>query len=1084
MTGTRGLLRRRVTGLLALLVLLVLVLGIPAGLLAVAGNPLDAAVPGVGDLLRPDDGSLFLTVLVAVGWLAWATFAVSVLVETAAALRGRPAPHLPALRLQQHAVAALVGAAAVLFTAAGPAVTAAPAAAATRHVTVFAVAAASPARGHDPHPTATTGTQQAVPTTDGPAAAARQHPRHRTHTVAAGESLWSIAEHELGDGARFGEIAALNYASPQLDGRTLDHAHWIRPGWVLNLPAAGNPGRRPGHTRTVHAGDTLSEIAAEEYDDPARYPDIARASAGITQPGGAHLTDPDVIAPGWTLNIPPDPTRPGPAAPTRPNTAGPAAAAPDRPAPNRAAPEAPTTTPSPPPAPAPTTEAPARTTSGTTSGTTPALAPAAPVDAEDDERFPVRTAAGVGSLLAAGVLGLLATRRTAQQRRRRPGRAAPLPTGESADVEQDLRATGDPLSVATVDLALRALAARCAHTGQPLPVVRAARLTGDQFDLYLAEPAALPDPWTGTADATVWTLPADAADLLDPAPTDHVPAPYPSLVTIGHDSEDGHVLLDLEHIGALTVTGDPDATREVLAAIAVELATSRWADDLQVTVVGAYPELEDALQTGRIRYLPAVGHLLEDLATRADTDRAILAEQGAPDLNHARAGGVAPDVWTPEIVLLPGHTTSGQRHQLGDLLEQLPRVAIAAVTSGDPVGEWTIRLDGDHAVLDPIGLQLRPQRIDDHAYARILDVIATADDDDPAAPADDGAHEPTLADLPPTAPEPADAAETDNGDVAGVPPAAAGPGTGVVDVQPAPAAATASPPEAEPAIPGRDAAPDPDPAAQPPVAAAAAPAPTVHTLAPRTPRLLLLGPPELIDTTGPLPQRAHATRYTELAAFLALHPDSETKTIRNAYFAAAARRPPDEAVHQAISRLRRWLGGAEFLPKNPSGGRYRLGPEVTSDWQAWCALLPGGARAATSEALEQALALVRARPFLGVDPRRYAWAEHCTQRMTEAIVDAAYELAHRRLMEGRYRSVLDATTKGLLVEPGVERLWRARILAAHAAGDQDAERDAIARLLAITTELDVDLETETTELLAQLRDPTAARIAQIAAPAL
>ena len=81
---------------------------------------------------------------------------------------------------------------------------------------------------------------------------------------------------------------------------------------------------------------------------------------------------------------------------------------------------------------------------------------------------------------------------------------------------------------------------------------------------------------------------------------------------MGHDEDGGHVMLDLEYLGALGINGDDTATREVLAAIAIELATSRWADDLQVTVVGAYPELEDTFQTGRIRYLPAAGRSRDD----------------------------------------------------------------------------------------------------------------------------------------------------------------------------------------------------------------------------------------------------------------------------------------------------------------------------------------------------------------------------------------------------------------------------------------------------------------------------------------
>lgn len=1150
MTGQRrhGVLAR-LSGLAALLALLGLLLGIPAALLAVASSPLTVDLPGWQDLLSPDDGSLFLTVLVLVAWLAWASFALSVLIEAAAVLRGRPTPRLPVLHLQQRAAAGLIGTAALLFSLGGPAMASSAPAAIPTAVTQTATA------GSGATPTRTTTTDAVSrtpgPTFVGPVAVARAPGAQlATHTVLAGESLWSIAEHELGDGARFAEIARLNYGLPQPDGGALTSSHWIRPGWTLRLPAdittATGVGAGAGtaeHLRTVHDGDTLSGIAQDEYGDAAAYIRIAAASRDIAQPGGAHLTDPDAIDAGWTLRIP------GTTADAAPSPAGTPSSAPP----------APTAAPStallvPPNAPAAPTAGPSAT-----APSSPAPSPAmdSQADRDADHDLPVRTTAGVGALLAAGVLTLLATRRRAQQRRRRPGRAVPLPQGASVAFERDLRANADPLSVETVDVALRGLAASCAANNQPLPVVRAARLTAGQFDLYLAEPANLPEPWTGTADATVWSLPGDAEDLLDPDDAARVPAPYPSLVTVGHDDEDGHVLLDLEHLGALAVTGDPDCTREVLAAIAVELATSRWADDLQVTVVGAYPELEDCLRTGRIRYLPAAGHLIEELRSRADDDRALLVDDGAADLQHARATGAAPDAWTPQILLLAGPLTTPQRQQLQELLYQLPRVAVAAVTTGEPLGEWTIELRGDQAVLEPIGLQLRPQRITDRDYAQMLENFALADEDDDSPDDEEPSAEPTLAELPeqatsdklaapplPAAAGPAalpvSATETrTNGsvrvhliptdtstgpaqliDLTTSPPRqldhpAADPQVvtatathhALVDT-PAPAAAAvpAGTPEKaddvlavtdvdKPATAGA-ATPPADPAentalrqelaAEVQAAARAVPVdlPSDDDHANRdrsAPRVLVLGQASLESTRGVLPQDSHAPRLTELAAFLVLRPGSRTEMIRDEVFGSARTRPTNATVTQAASRLRRWLGDeGQHLPPAKAGS-YRLGPAVTSDWDDWQALLPQGATTASTEALQQALALVRHRPLGG---SHYPWADHDVQLLTAQIVDAAYELARRQLMEGRYQAVLQTTTKGLIVESSMERLWRLKILAAHLTGNTDIETDAINRVLQLGELLGGDLEPETTQLLAELRDPTANRIDQLAARAL
>ena len=54
------------------------------------------------------------------------------------------------------------------------------------------------------------------------------------------------------------------------------------------------------------------------------------------------------------------------------------------------------------------------------------------------------------------------------------------------------------------------------------------------------------------------------------------------------------------------------------------------------------------------------------------------------------------------------------------------------------------------------------------------------------------------------------------------------------------------------------------------------------------------------------------------------------------------------------------------------------------------------------EQLDAALRLVRGRPFLGVDPASYAWAEADAQTMISAIVDIAYDTATSLMNTGRH----------------------------------------------------------------------------------
>ncbi len=1013
----------RVVRPLAFLALLMVVLGIPAALIGIGGSPLSGGVPGWHDitsaLSTPDDGTLFAGLLRLLAWAGWALFTLAVVIELVARLRGRAAPKLPALRVPQAAAATLVG----LLFAAGPQV--APAAAGTTAQPVVVTAAFSM------DTTAADATSLTAPVAPVPAVpAAPALPTEaptRAYVVRDGDSLWSIAERELGDGRKFAEIAKLNYGVPQPDGRVLENSHWIHPGWTLKLPGAAAPAvplSGEGGIYTVQPGDTLWSIARARLGDPGRRDEIAAASRSLVQRDGRRLTDPDVIEVGWTLAIPGTPAVPGgpatpgaaaaPVAPPPPQSAvAPPAVVPHVPVPPvTPAVPVPPVVPVPPSAPsqpaAPKQVTPvAEALAGQEAGGSRLLDDAGEV-------MPVRTTAGLGALLAAGIIALLALRRGAQQRRRRHGRAIPMPVGASAEAEAELRATADTLSVETVDRALRTLAAFCVGTGQSLPVVRAARLTPEQFDLYLAEPAGLPEPWAGTADSLVWTLPVGVPGLLSEAEARQVAAPYPSLVIIGHDEEDGHIFLDLEYVGALGVAGDTDRTCEVLAAIAVELSTSRWADDLQVTVVGAYPELEDALETGRIRYLPAVGHLIDELSVRADEDRSILAVAGVRNLNHARVDGAASGTWTPEIVLLAGHITSHQRYHLGRLIEQLPRVAIAAVVNGEPVGEWCLRLSDDTAILEPMGLQIRPQRIDDQTYGKILDLMSiAATDAEPLAAPD---PEPAVADLP----APVDEGVIDLIDLADL---------------------TA----------GEEAA-----------AVRSGP-----------PRLLVLGPVDVVDADGPV-EPSKKSRLTELFAYLAFHPGSDFSVIDAAVWPGARTGP--NTRNTAMSKLRRWLGtdaaGGDYLPRHQAETGYRLGSDVRSDWDVWCSLLPSGPVGAAPEDLERALRLVRGRPFDGVRVHRYAWAENLKQTMISSIVDASYELAHRRLMENRWRAAEQAIVVGLSLEPGMERLWRLRILAARGSGNPAAEAEAINRMLSVTDDLGGDLEAETEQLLRELRDPS------------
>jgi DNA-binding SARP family transcriptional activator len=92
----------------------------------------------------------------------------------------------------------------------------------------------------------------------------------RTYTVQDGDSLWRIAEQQLGDGLRWREVWALNQGRDMGGGRIFRHAGLILPGWVLYLPA---------HEQPAPAAPPVPPESPERHDTPASTTAPARAPA-------------------------------------------------------------------------------------------------------------------------------------------------------------------------------------------------------------------------------------------------------------------------------------------------------------------------------------------------------------------------------------------------------------------------------------------------------------------------------------------------------------------------------------------------------------------------------------------------------------------------------------------------------------------------------------------------------------------------------------------------------------------------------------------------------------------------------------
>ncbi|MEG9227291.1 LysM peptidoglycan-binding domain-containing protein [Aeromicrobium sp. Sec7.5] len=158
----------------------------------------------------------------------------------------------------------------------------------------------SPSQSVEQTPETVTPAAEATPETAAETPAVDPVPATAEIVVERGDTLWALAQNHLGDPERWTEIAQLNDGQTMIDGSTFASASLLRPGWVLQSPATAapqTPATAPAAVDyTVQAGDTLSQIAADELGDAGRYPEIFEASKHLEQP--VALTDPNLIYPG------------------------------------------------------------------------------------------------------------------------------------------------------------------------------------------------------------------------------------------------------------------------------------------------------------------------------------------------------------------------------------------------------------------------------------------------------------------------------------------------------------------------------------------------------------------------------------------------------------------------------------------------------------------------------------------------------------------------------------------------------------------------------------------------------------------
>ncbi|KOU59213.1 LysM peptidoglycan-binding domain-containing protein [Streptomyces sp. IGB124] len=1047
-------------GLLSLLLLAGLLAGLPILLWWATSTVGPPGVAALGSLFSTDDsGQVFLLALAIAGWIGWTLFACAVLLEIPAQLRGRAAPQIRGL-VGQRAAATLVGA--VLLALPTTTALAAPATAANAPTTPVSVSApavpSATVSGAVPGATASSDDGTSTPGT------------YTVRDVKPAESLWSIAEQTLGDGQRWEQIAQLNEGRTMVDGSLFRADHPIQAGWVLALPVtAETPGIQAqgaftdrvdagGAEYTVREGENLSRIAGTQLGNADRYTEIFELNRGELLPDGAgRFSDPDLIYPGQRLTLPKDsgavPTEPSAATPDAREAEGEAATKP----PIAATPTpAPATQPGATPAPAPETSAPnasAPTAAPSVSTPAPADTTRAP-DAADPTRPSAGVnwalVAGVGTLLAASLVGALGVRRILQQRQRRAGQtiaqdAEPTPT------EQTMAAVAEPAGVELLDTVLRTLAQHSAETGGTLPALRGARLSKDDgVTLLLDEPDDPLPPFTAGPDTRTWILDPQST-IASPAEVHDVQAPYPGLVTLGAD-EQGLLLADLTTCRVLLLDGTDEEVLEVARALALELGTCRWTDYSEILTTGLGTRLAGMLPQGRIRTMP---HL-----------PAVAADLGELLLEAHQSG----EQVLPWLLIGAGDHADTDVIQLADALSTARHLQTAVVL---PATDSTRRafpraeiLDASHGkqpVLAPLETPVTLQRVTDEQYREYVHALSVSTEEPVPATgpwefSEDHAS-PAAAGKPLTVRVTSADATQDPG-----------------NPFPALLVGAATAPPADPELPhtadtrrSKDGQEDTDRSAntspalpQQPAGPRAEPAGESGGV-----RIEMLGPLRITGGTGAT--GAHTLRTTAVAALIHLRPGRTTE------YLCRAMDPVNpwstRTLHSRLSELRNEIGLAAdetpLLPRPKNGAGYVFHPAVTSDWQQFQQLAAAGLACGPAQGiadLESAMALVRGRPF---DGRTLPWADPVIQEMLSRITDTAHTLA-RWHTDGDTPD-LDAARRTVLhtldIEETSEVLYRDLLHIEWAAGNPAAVRRTVARLQQMARTYDITLDSLTEDTI-------------------
>jgi hypothetical protein len=335
-----------------------------------------------------------------------------------------------------------------------------------------------------------------------------------------------------------------------------------------------------------------------------------------------------------------------------------------------------------------------------------------PTEQGAEARRPARSPLGVGeaSLIATGLVALLAARRRARLRAAEPPARVPVPRPETAATERELRRLDDGERLLRIDIALRSLASTVAGTDHRVVAIRSA--PDGTIEVTLTGDVAGCDPWFTSGHT--WMLPATVAvdDLAPRART--VGAPCVALAQVGVDHHGWDVLVDLEATGVLAVDAEGTTADSVVRAMAVGLASSEFAEVAHLIGVG----LEESDFLGH-RHAQVADSLDAGIELAATLSGATATSQRSTFTLRSRH--TSGEIWEPAIVLVASAHAGGMPTVAASLSRGVGVGLVVAGAVDD--APWTLRSAESGWTLEPLGLSLVPIGVEGEDLASLVDAI-------------------------------------------------------------------------------------------------------------------------------------------------------------------------------------------------------------------------------------------------------------------------------------------------------------------------------------------------------------------------